>query len=144
MRPTWETQWPIFRKSKAIKSSKCLYVLFLLSDVPTGKSSSQSGLSKSQMECGLCFQMPPGSSSFPCTEDIAWYPEPGRQLEVPFIRKMCQLGLGDDNYWQWCAMKWQDESRILRALNLKWFFPISYLFLFFFFLCKYIYFTVEL
>lgn len=39
-----------------------------------------------------------------------------------FTRKTCWVGLGEDNYWQWCAMKWQDESRILRALNLKWFF----------------------
>lgn len=39
-----------------------------------------------------------------------------------FMRKTCWVGLGEDNYWQWCAMKWQDESRILRALNLKWFF----------------------
>lgn len=46
------------------------------------------------------------------------------------MRKTCWVGLGEDNYWQWCAMKWQDESRIIRALNLKWFFFISYLFLF--------------
>ena len=47
-------------------------------------------------------------------------------------RETCWVGLGEDNYWQWCAMKWQDESRIIRALNLKWFFFfISYLFLFF-------------
>lgn len=47
----------------------------------------------------------------------------GRQaVGGALMRKTCWMGLGEDNYWQWRAMKWQDESRIIRALNLKWFF----------------------
>lgn len=51
-------------------------------DVPTGKSRSRSGVARSQSECGMCFQMPPGSSAFPFIKDIVWHPGPGRQLEV--------------------------------------------------------------
>lgn len=85
-----------------------------------------------RLECGMCFQMPRGSSAFPLSKGHRVAFRVRQAVGGAFTGKTCRVGLGEENYWQWCAMKWQDESRIIRALNLKWFFFISYLFLFFF------------
>jgi hypothetical protein len=91
-RYTWEANGPFSERAKPSRDQS-VCVLFLLSDVPTEKSRSRSGISESPLECGMCFQMPLGSSAS-LYKDILWHPEQGRQLEVPFIRKTCWAGLG--------------------------------------------------
>lgn len=109
---------------------KLFCVLFLQSDVPTGKN---------QLGCDFHVPVCVGDV-LPDATRLHYLPlrkghgvafRGGQAVWGAFMKKTCWMGLGEDNYWQWRAMKWQDESRIIRALNLKWFFFISYLFLFF-------------
>lgn len=82
LRKTWEITGP-FQKEENHQEFKLPCVLFLQSDVPAGKNVSLCVISTSQSECGTCFQMPPGSSTFPFVKDMVWHSESGRQFEVP-------------------------------------------------------------
>lgn len=123
----------LFQKNKTIKCSSYLCVLFLQSDVPTGKNVSLCVISKSQLECGTCFQMPPGSSAFLCLKDILWHSESGRQFEVP-LREGQRDMLGGAGRGQLLTVmcnevtRWEQNNK---SFEFEVIFFISYLFLFF-------------
>lgn len=105
-----------FKKNKTIQCSSYLCVLLFQSDIRNGEACEP-----------VCMRDVPLPPSIPLLHP----PCRGHRLAFgvrqavrgAFPRKTRRrVGLGADTHWQWCAMKWQDESRILRALNLKWFF----------------------
>lgn len=103
-----------FKQNKTTKCSSYLRVLFSQSDVPAGKNVSPCVIGTSRSECGTCLPLGKGHRVASGVRQA---------VRGAFVGRTCWVGLGEDTHGQWCAMKWQDESRILRALNLKWFFP---------------------